>query len=162
MRPLYKGVTNRQLSGTVPCYGITKFDKNSNSKRTLQASFFTVQAGAAGLAVYCEAKRPSLRSKPAAFRFWTADLLPAYTFIKNTISVVADDLGEAGYYHFTLTKKEPVRGGYVMPPGAFSIDTLLSRSKALVNQMREEVDDWCLQEPLSWTSLSMNWMSLNF
>ena len=63
-----------------------------------------------------------------------------YTFIKNTISVVADDLGEAGYHHSTSTKKERVRGGYVMPPEASSIDTLLSRSKALADQMREEVD----------------------
>lgn len=64
-----------------------------------------------------------------------------YTFIKNTISVVADNLGEAGYRHSTPTKKEPVRGGYVMPPEASSIDTLLSRSKALADQMREEVDE---------------------
>ena len=64
-----------------------------------------------------------------------------YTFIKNTISVVADDLGEAGYRHSTPTKKEPVRGGYVMPPEASSIDTLLSRSKALADQMREEIDE---------------------
>lgn len=64
-----------------------------------------------------------------------------YTFIKNTISVVADDLGEAGYHHSTSTKKEALRGGYVMPPEASSIDTLLSRSRALADQMREEVDD---------------------
>lgn len=64
-----------------------------------------------------------------------------YTFIKNTISVVADDLGEAGYHHSTSTKKEAVRGGCVMPPEASSIDTLLSRSRALADQMREEVDD---------------------
>ena len=64
-----------------------------------------------------------------------------YTFIKNTISVVADDLGAAGYRHSAPAKKEPVRGGYVMPPEASSIDTLLSRSKALAEQMREEVDD---------------------
>lgn len=64
-----------------------------------------------------------------------------YTFIKNTISVVADDLGEAGYHHSTSTKKEAVRGGYVMPPEASSIDPLLSRSRALADQMREEVDD---------------------
>ena len=64
-----------------------------------------------------------------------------YTFIKNTISVVADDLGEEGYHHSTSVKKEPVRGGYVMPPEASSIDTLLSRSRALADQMRKEVDD---------------------
>ena len=64
-----------------------------------------------------------------------------YTFIKNTISVVADDLGEAEYRYPSPSKKEPVRGGYVMPPEASSIDTLLSRSKALADQMREEADD---------------------
>ena len=64
-----------------------------------------------------------------------------YTFIKNTISVVADDLGEAGYRHSSPSKKDPVRGGYVMSPEASSIDTLLSRSKALADQMREEADD---------------------
>ena len=63
-----------------------------------------------------------------------------YTFIKNTISVVADDLGEAGYRYSVPSKKAPERGGYVMPPEASSIDTLLSRSKALADHMREEVD----------------------
>lgn len=64
-----------------------------------------------------------------------------YTFIKNTISVVADDLGEDGYRHSSSFKEKPVRGGYVMPPEASSIDTLLFRSKALADQMREEADD---------------------
>ena len=64
-----------------------------------------------------------------------------YTFIRNTISVVADDLGEAGYRHSAQTRKEPSRGGYVMPPEASSIDTLLSRSKSLADQMRGEVDE---------------------
>ena len=64
-----------------------------------------------------------------------------YTFIKNTISVIADDLGDAGYRHGSVQKKKPTRGGYVMPPEASSIDTLLSRSKALADQMREEADD---------------------
>lgn len=63
-----------------------------------------------------------------------------YTFIKNTISVVADDLGEAGYRYSDPSKKAPERGGYVMSPEASSIDTLLSRSKALADHMREEVD----------------------
>jgi len=66
---------------------------------------------------------------------------PKYTFIKNTISVVADDLGEAGYKHTSPSKKQPERGGYVMPPEASSLDTLLSRSKALADQMRKEAHD---------------------
>lgn len=62
-----------------------------------------------------------------------------YAFIRNTIAVVADDLGEVGYRHSSPSKKELVRDGYVMPPKASSVDTLLSRSKALADQMREEV-----------------------
>jgi len=61
-----------------------------------------------------------------------------YTFIKNTIPVIAEDLGAAGYRYKSSGKKEPARGGYVMPPEASSIDTLLSRSKALIDQQRKE------------------------
>ncbi len=64
-----------------------------------------------------------------------------YTFIKNTISVVAEDLGEAGYRKSNAPSKEPVRGGYVMPPEASKIDTLLLRSKALADQMKSEVSE---------------------
>lgn len=68
--PLYKGVTNRLLSGTVPCYEYNQIrHKQAIVKGCFKRPFFTVQASAAGLAVYCKAKRPSLRSKPAAFRF---------------------------------------------------------------------------------------------
>lgn len=64
-----------------------------------------------------------------------------YTFIKNTIPVIAEDLGDAGYRHTGENHKPAARGGYVMSPEASSIDTLLSRSKALAEQMREEADD---------------------
>ncbi|MCI7149756.1 MULTISPECIES: hypothetical protein [Lachnospiraceae] len=43
--------------------------------------------------------------------------------------------------HSTPSKEEPTRSGYVMTPEASSIDTLLSRSKAIADQMRDEVDD---------------------
>ena len=64
-----------------------------------------------------------------------------YTFIKNSISIVAEDLGPAGYRHKPIDKKQPERGGYVMPPEASELDTLLSRSKALADQERREVQD---------------------
>lgn len=63
-----------------------------------------------------------------------------YPFIKDTISVVADDLGEAGYQHSGSSKSGPVRGGYVMPQEASGIDTLLSHSKVLADQIRAEAD----------------------
>ena len=62
-----------------------------------------------------------------------------YTFIKNTLPVIAEDLGTEGYKS-PVTKNTPSRGGYVMSPNATSIDTLLSRSKALVDQERKEAD----------------------
>lgn len=62
-----------------------------------------------------------------------------YTFIKNTLPVIAEDLGTEGYKS-PMTKNTPARGGYVMSPNATSVDTLLSRSKALADQERKEVD----------------------
>ena len=53
-----------------------------------------------------------------------------YTFIKNTVSVVAEELGEKGCRKKTETKTK--RGGYTMDSEATSIDHLLSRSNHLL------------------------------
>jgi transposase len=63
-----------------------------------------------------------------------------YTFIKNTIPVIADDMGEAGYTHTSKADKSSNRGGYVMAPEASNIDRLLSKSKALAELERKEAD----------------------
>ena len=52
-----------------------------------------------------------------------------YTFIKNTISVVADDMGAAGYN--TVMNDERNKGAFVMGADATDINTLLSRSQSL-------------------------------
>jgi len=52
-----------------------------------------------------------------------------YTFIKNTIQVVADDLGAAGYN--TALNDERNKGAFVMGADAMDINTLLSRSRNL-------------------------------
>ena len=52
-----------------------------------------------------------------------------YTFIKNTIPVVADDLGAAGYK--TTANDERNKGAFVMGADATDINTLLSRSQSL-------------------------------
>jgi len=52
-----------------------------------------------------------------------------YTFIKNTIPVVADDLGAAGYN--TDMNDERNKGAFVMGADATDINTLLSRSQNL-------------------------------
>ena len=58
---------------------------------------------------------------------------------RNIQPVIAEDLGTEGYKS-PMTKNTPARGGYVMSPNATSVDTLLSRSKALADQERKEVD----------------------
>ena len=52
-----------------------------------------------------------------------------YTFIKNTIQVVADELGTAGYN--TALNDERNKGAFVMSAEASDINTLLSRSQSL-------------------------------
>lgn len=60
-----------------------------------------------------------------------------YTFIKNTIPVVAEDMGKSGY---NQSSKETVanRGGFVMRPEATDINSLLSRSQRLANEQKKE------------------------
>lgn len=52
-----------------------------------------------------------------------------YTFIKNTIPVVAEDLGASGYN--TSINEERNKGAFVMDAEAMDIDRLLSRSQSL-------------------------------
>ena len=52
-----------------------------------------------------------------------------YTFIKNTISVVAEDLGASGYN--TSVNEERNKGAFVMNAESMDIDRLLSRSQSL-------------------------------
>ena len=62
-----------------------------------------------------------------------------YTFIKNTISAVAVDLGDS-CKSIVNGRKTPKKGGFVMPPEASRIDTLLSKTKALAESERKEAD----------------------
>ena len=52
-----------------------------------------------------------------------------YTFIKNTIPVIAEDLGASGYN--TSINEERNKGAFVMDAEAMDIDRLLSRSQSL-------------------------------
>ena len=52
-----------------------------------------------------------------------------YTFIKNTIPVIAEELGAAGYN--TAVNNERNKGAFVMGAEAMDINTLLSRSQSL-------------------------------
>lgn len=61
----------------------------------------------------------------------------SYTFIKNTIASVAEDIGSAGYN--TKLNEERNRGGFVMDAHAGDIDTLLSKSSRLAADQRKEV-----------------------
>lgn len=52
-----------------------------------------------------------------------------YTFIKNTIPVVAEDLGISGYN--TATNEEPNKGAFVMDAESMDIESLLSCNQNL-------------------------------
>ena len=58
-----------------------------------------------------------------------------YTFIKNSIAAVADEIGTAGYN--TRLNEERNKGGFVMSSHAGDIDRLLSKSSKLAER---EVD----------------------
>lgn len=59
-----------------------------------------------------------------------------YTFIKNSIPVIAEDLGISGYN--TKTNDERNKGGYVMNTSAMEIKKLLSKSQELAQNTRKE------------------------
>lgn len=60
-----------------------------------------------------------------------------YTFIKNTIPVVAEDLGRSGY-NASQKGTESKRGGFVMGSDATDLNSLLSRSQRLADEQRKE------------------------
>ena len=60
-----------------------------------------------------------------------------YTFIKNTIPVVAEDLCRAGY-NDTSTGNDTRHGGFVMSSEATDLNSLLSRSQRLADEQRKE------------------------
>lgn len=62
----------------------------------------------------------------------------SYTFIKNTIPTVAEDIGSAGFN--TKINEERNKGAFVMDSHAGDIDNLLSRSSRLAAGSRKEAD----------------------
>lgn len=137
----YKGFT--QWNGPYFIQKATLIGKNTETviRTILQSRQYEVQTYRMCLGILNFTRKYSNKALEECCRQAISLNKQKYTFIKNTISVIADDLGTAGYRHNASTKKEPTRGGYVMPPEASSIDTLLSRSKALADQMREEAND---------------------
>lgn len=59
-----------------------------------------------------------------------------YTFIKNSIPVVAEDMGTSGYN--TKINEERNQGGFIMSSEAMDINNLLSRSQELTQKHRKE------------------------
>ena len=60
----------------------------------------------------------------------------SYTFIKNSIASVAEDIGTAGFN--TKLNEERNKGAFVMSAHAGDIDNLLSRSSRLAEHSRKE------------------------
>lgn len=63
-----------------------------------------------------------------------------YTFIKNTIPVIAEDLGRDGYNE-PAQSNDTRRGGFVMSSEATDLNNLLSRSQRLADAQRKEAQD---------------------
>jgi hypothetical protein len=61
-----------------------------------------------------------------------------YSFIKNSISSVAEEIGTAGYN--TKLNEERNKGAFVMSPHVGDIDHLLSKSSKLAGEVRHEED----------------------
>lgn len=61
-----------------------------------------------------------------------------YTFIKNTIPVVAEELGASGYN--TAANEERNKGGFVMDAQSMDIERLLSRSQDLARSKGKDGD----------------------
>lgn len=62
-----------------------------------------------------------------------------YTFIKNSIPVVAEDMGTSGYN--TKINEERNQGGFIMSSEAMDINNLLSRSQALTRKHGKEGEE---------------------
>ena len=61
-----------------------------------------------------------------------------YSFVKNTIAVVAEEIGTAGFN--TRLNEERNKGAFVMGQQRMDVDTLLARSRDLAIKATEEVD----------------------
>lgn len=62
-----------------------------------------------------------------------------YTFIKNSIPVVAEDMGTSGYN--TKINEERNQGGFIMSSEAIDINNLLSRSQELTRKRGKEDEE---------------------
>ena len=62
---------------------------------------------------------------------------PTYTYIKNTISAIAEELGSAGYNTDKTRKRN--EGAYIMDSSYSDMNKLLSRSRNLAEKSRKEV-----------------------
>jgi len=62
----------------------------------------------------------------------------SYSFIKNSIAAVAEDLGTAGYE--TKLNEEKNKGGYLMNPHVGDLTELLARSSSLADTRRKDTD----------------------
>lgn len=61
-----------------------------------------------------------------------------YTFLKNTIPVVAEDLGASGYN--TSQNETRNKGAFVMDAASMDLERLLSRSQSLAQAKKKDGD----------------------
>ena len=72
-----------------------------------------------------------------------------YTFLKNTIPVVAEELGASGYN--TSQNETRNKGAFVMDAASMDLERLLSRSQSLAQAKKKDGDRRCSLEKHSFT-----------
>ena len=60
----------------------------------------------------------------------------SYSFIKNSIAAVAEEIGTAGFN--TKLNEERNKGAFIMSPHAGDLERLLSKSSKLAKEVRDE------------------------
>ncbi len=105
-------------------------------KRILASRKLEVQTYRMCIGVLSFAKKYSRQALEECCKQALAFNKVTYTFIKNSISVIAEDMGASGYN--TKINEERNQGGFIMSSEAMDINNLLSRSQKLAQKPGKE------------------------
>ncbi len=105
-------------------------------KRILASRKLEVQTYRMCIGVLSFAKKYSKQALEECCKQALAFNKVTYTFIKNSISVIAEDMGASGYN--TKINEERNQGGFIMSSEAMDINNLLSRSQKLAQKPGKE------------------------
>ena len=105
-------------------------------KKVLKSRKLEVQTYRLCLGILNYTKKYSRRALEDCCRLAIESNHVSYSFIKNSIAAIAEDLGASGYN--SKLNEERNKGGYLMDPHAGDISSLLSKSQRLADIQRKE------------------------